>query len=166
MKLQILMPALLLATTGLLAQAERTPSPVQSLSFSWTEAAMPQALPNLVQIAASTKFFLSLEDYVKFSKEQRNQLQQIYFEDAAQLIQSSADFQLAASQLNALLAQPTVEMEPIQAAVRRKEAIRSKVDLAKIQHALEAVKLLTHQQHIAILLAVRDIVNRGPETPR
>ena len=163
MRLKTLTLIISLATAGVFGQNDLISSPTDSMIFSWTEESMPRALPNLVQIAVITKFFLSLQDDLGLSGEQREQLEQIYFHHERQLIQSSAEFQLAHSELNAFLSRSTVDMKAVQAVVAKKERIRSEVDILNIQHALEAINLLSHKQHIEILLVVRDIVNRGPE---
>lgn len=166
MRLKTLTLIIWLATAGVFGQNEFTSSPTDFMTFSWTGEGMPRALPNLVQIAIYTKFFLSLEEYLGFSGEQREQLEQIYFDHEKQLIQSSAEFQLAHFELNALLSRSSVDMKAIQKIVATKERIRSQVDIRNIQHALEAINLLSHKQHIETLLVVRDMVNRGPEVPR
>jgi Heavy-metal resistance len=163
MRLKTLILVILLATVGVFGQNGLTSSPRDSMTFSWSEESMPRALPNLVEIAMITKFFLNFEEDLGFSGEQREQLEQIYFDHERQLIQSSAEFQLAYSELNALLSRSSVDMKAMQKVVATKERIRSEVDIRSIQHALEAISLLSHKQHVEILLVVREIVNRGPE---
>ncbi len=163
MRLKTLILVISLTTAGVFGQDDLTSSPRDSMTFSWTEEGMPRALPNLVEIAIITKFFLTFEGNLGFSGEQREQLEQIYFDHERQLIQSSAEFQLAHSELNALLSRSSVDMKAIQKVVATKESIRSQVDIRNIQHALEAINLLSHKQHVEVILMVRDIVNRGPE---
>ena len=166
MRLKTLILVISLATAGVFGQNELTSSPRDSMTFSWTEESMPRALPNLVEIAIITKFFLNFEEYLGFSGEQREQLEQIYFDHERQLIQNSAEFQLAYSELNALLSRSSVDMKAIQKVVATKERIRAEVDIRNIQNALEAIELLTHKQHVEVLLMVRDMVSQGPEVPR
>ena len=163
MRLKALTLVILLATSGVFGQNGLTSSPRDSMTFSWTEESMPRALPNLVEIAMITKFFLNFKEYLVFTGEQREQLEEIYFDHERQLIPSSAEFQLAYSELNALLSRSSVDMKAIQKVVATKERIRSEVDIRNIQHALEAINLLSHKQHVEVLLMVRDIVTRGPE---
>ena len=88
MRLKTLTLIISLATAGVFGQNDLISSPTDSMTFSWTEESMPRALPNLVQIAVITKFFLSLQDDLGLSGEQREQLEQIYFHHERQLIQA------------------------------------------------------------------------------
>lgn len=161
MNSRVFLIVMLAAGAGLLGEAPDDPSAGNLPTFRWTNEAMPRSLPNLIQIATYTKFFLDLSNQVEFSDVQREKLQEIYFDHEAWLIRYSADFQLAHSQLNALLSRSSVEMEAVEEMIQTKERLRSEVDVISIRHALEAIKLLNHQQHLRILSAVRDLVNSG-----
>lgn len=148
-----------------LGQDAGTEQQAERADFSEMGPEMMKAVPNLVQIAIATHFFLSLEDRLDLVDEQKQQLEEIDFEDRMLLIEKGAEYRLAASELTLLLSRAQIQMEAVERAVLKKEQIRSRLETSRIGHALKAIDVLTHPQHRSVLRAVSEIVGSGTSKP-
>lgn len=162
MKTSLLTITALAMLASALGQEAGGEHPLGRADFSEMGPEMMEAVPNLVQIAVATHFFLVLESHLDLGEEQKQQLEEIDFEDRMLLIEKGAEYRLAASELALLLSRPQIQMEAIERAVGKKEQIRSQLESGRISHALKAIEVLSHQQHRSVLRIISDFLEPSP----
>ncbi|GAB4239164.1 MAG: hypothetical protein Kow00109_13910 [Acidobacteriota bacterium] len=130
----------------------------------WPGAGMAEALPSLVDIALVSRFFLDFSERLDLTEEQLRALQRLVFEYELKLTRKSSEFRVATAELNAKLAASETELNELEKWVRKRGEIRSDIEVLQLGTALAALKVLTHEQHMAVILNARELLT--PPEPR
>lgn len=149
---------LLLATilfsnrTGFAQQPARKPSQ-QEVQLG---KGMSVITPGLMEIGAKTRLFILLGDKIQLTLEQQKKLEDLYFRIQMYSFQREADLDVADAEFKRLLTRDTVDLNAIKTKMKEIEAIRVEVDMNKIETLLQAINVLTHQQHMKVILLAQD----------
>lgn len=110
---------------------------------------------DLMQIAIQSDFFLSFGQAINLTAEQQKSLEEVYFEIQRYTVRRKADLDVADAELRRLLSNDRVDLAAVQAKVKQTELIQSEATVKRIEAALRAINTLTHDQHLKVLLLVR-----------
>lgn len=117
---------------------------------------MSAITPGLMEIGSKTRLFLVFGDKIPLTEEQRKKLEDLHFWIQMYSFQREEDLDVAHSELKRLLTRDTVDLGVVKAKMKQIGEIRLDVDLKKIETLLKGIKVLTHEQHIQIILLARD----------
>jgi Spy/CpxP family protein refolding chaperone len=120
---------------------------------------------DLMQIAAETDLFLRLADKVSLSGEQVKKLGDLYIDLQKYAIRRQADLDVADAELRRLVNNDRVDLAAVRAKVKEIESLESEFTMKKIETVLLAVGTLTHDQHLKILLLVRELLEQKLLSP-
>ena len=109
---------------------------------------------DLMQVAARSDVFLQFADEIKLTVEQLKKLEDIYFQVQKYSFRRQMDSDVAEAELRRLLSNDSVDLSAVREKVKEVEAIRSDVTIKNIKAALEAIGILTHEQHLKVMLLV------------
>ena len=136
------------------AQQSRDREPRQEVKLG---TGMSVITPGLMEIGAKTRFFLVFADKLALTPEQRKKLEDLYFRIQMYSFQREADLDVADAEFKRLLTRDTVDLNAVKAKMKEVETIRVEVDMKKIETLLQAISVLTHEQHTQIVLLARDL---------
>ena len=112
--------------------------------------------PGLMEIGAKTRLFILLGDKIQLTLEQQKKLEDLYFRIQMYSFQREADLDVADAEFKRLLTRDTIDLNAIRAKMKEIETIRVEVDMNKIETLLQAINVLTHQQHMQVILLAKD----------
>ena len=110
---------------------------------------------DLVQIANRTEYFLRLAADIDLTEPQRKKLEELFFRTQTLTVRYAADLNVADAELVRLLSSEKVDMPAIASKVREIERMQSQATIDNISAALEAVRILTHPQHLKVIMTIR-----------
>lgn len=119
---------------------------------------------DLMQIAAKTDFFLRFAREINLTGEQRKKLEEMYFEIQKYSLRREVDLDVADAELRRLVSNDRVDLAAVRLKVKEIEAIQTEATMKKIEAVLQAIAVLTHDQHLKVMLLVREMIER--ETPQ
>jgi Spy/CpxP family protein refolding chaperone len=115
---------------------------------------------DLMQFAAKSDLFLQFADEIKLTIEQRKKLGDIYFEVQKYSYRRQTDLDVAEAEMKRLLRNDRVDLAAVREKVKEVEAIQSEVTIKNIEAALQAIGILTHDQHLMVMLLVRQMLKQ------
>ena len=118
---------------------------------------MSAITPGLMEIGSKTRLFLTFADKIPLTVEQRKKLEDLYFRVQMYSFQREADLDVADAELKRLLTRDTVDLGAVNAKMKEIGEIRLDVEMKKIETLLKGINMLTHEQHIQIILLARDL---------
>ncbi len=147
--------AILIAASAatVFAQKPRVETPRQEVQLG---TGMSVITPGLMEIGAKTRLFLLLGDKIQLSVEQQKKLEDLYFRVQMYSFQREADLVVADAEFKRLLTRDAVDLNAIRNKMKEIETIRVEVDMKRIETLLQAVSVLTHQQHSQVILLAKD----------
>lgn len=121
-------------------------------------AEMSEMNPALVNVALNTQFFLDLSSDLELSADQTSKLQGLLYQCELDQARLNGDIKIATAQIERLLAEPDVDVNALQQKLDERYRIAAQADFLHIKHALEAVKALSHEQHLKVFPAFRHLM--------
>jgi hypothetical protein len=118
---------------------------------------MSMVLPNLIEVAVRTNFFLLLTDRVQMTNEQKSKLADIAFDFQLFAVQKQSDYDVSNAELMRILIQDTVDMLAVRAKVKEIETLNADLNIKKYESLLKAIGVLTHEQHLKIVVLSRTL---------
>lgn len=112
---------------------------------------------DLMQIAAETDLFLRFSEKINLSNEQVKKLGELFLDLQKYTIRRQADLDIADAELRRLVNNDRVDLAAVRLKVKELEALQSDFTMKKIETVLQAVSVLTHDQHLKVLLLVREL---------
>ncbi len=91
--------------------------------------------------------FLALTDELKLKGEQVKSLKSISLNSQKGAIRKGADLSIAKLELNALLGQEKIDLEPVQQKVKEVANLEAESQIAQIEASIKAKEVLTDEQH-------------------
>lgn len=120
---------------------------------------------DLMQIAAETDLFLRLADRISLSGEQVKKLGDLYIDLQKYAIRRQADLDVADAELRRLVNNDRVDLAAVRSKVKEVESLQTEFTMKKIEAVLQAVGALTHDQHLKVLLLVRELLEQKLPPP-
>ena len=120
---------------------------------------------DLMQIAAKTDFFLRFDREINLTVEQRKKLEEMYFEIQKYSLRGEVDLEVADAELRRLLSNDRVDLAAVRTKVKEIETIQTEATIKKIEAVLQAIAVLTHDQHLKVMLLVRKLIERERLSP-
>ena len=117
---------------------------------------------DLMQIATQSELFLRFAGKIDLTKEQQKKLEELYFEYQQYSVRREADLNVADAELKRLLVTDRVDLSAVKVKVKEVEAIQSEAAMKKIETVLQAIGTLTHDQHLRVMLLVRETLPSEP----
>lgn len=117
---------------------------------------------DLMQIALQSDLFLRFAGRIDLSEVQSKKLEEIYFEFQRYSVRREADLNVTDAELRRLLAIDIVDLAAVRVKVKEIETIQAEATMKKIETVLQAIGTLRHDQHIRVMLLVREAI--PPET--
>ena len=111
---------------------------------------------DLMQIASKSDLFLRFAEKINLTIEQQKKLEEMYFNIQQYSVRREADLNVADAELRRLLTADRVDLTAVRVKVKEAEAIQTEATMKKIETALQAIGILTHEQHIRVMLLVRE----------
>lgn len=111
----------------------------------------------LMQVGLETNFFLRLADQLQLADKQRTALEEIAYEYQKYSVQRLADRDVADAELQRLLTRDNIDLDAVRAKVRQAEAITTDVKIRMIEAVLKAVTILTHEQHLKVMILIQEL---------
>lgn len=119
---------------------------------------------DLMQIGAQSDLFLRLAGKIDLTKEQQAKLEELFFEIQRYNVRRQADLDVADAELRRLATSDDVDLAAVRGKLKEIEAIEAETTMKKIETILQAIKTLTHTQHVKVMRLVRDLQNQAPPT--
>ncbi len=113
---------------------------------------------DLMQIAAQSDFFLQFNEKIDLSVEQRKKLEDLFFEFQKYGLRRQTDLDIVEAELQRLLNNDSIDLAAVRAKVKEIEMLQSEFTITKIETVLLAVNVLTHDQHLKVMLLVRKLL--------
>jgi hypothetical protein len=120
---------------------------------------------DLMQIAAQTDFFLRFAREINLTSEQRKKLEEMYFEIQKYSLRREVDLDVADAELRRLVSNDRVDLAAVRSKVKEIEAIQTEATIKKIEAVLQAIAVLTHDQHLKVMLLVRELLDQKTSQP-
>lgn len=117
---------------------------------------------DLMQIAVQSDLFLRFAGKIDLTAPQKKKLEEIYFEFQRYSVRREADLNVTDAELRRLLAVDSVDLSAVRVKVKEIETIQAEATMKKIEIVLQAIETLTHDQHIRVMLLIREAI--PPET--
>lgn len=152
--MDVLAILLMLSGATVWAQQSRDREPRQEVKLG---TGMSVITPGLMEIGSKTRLFLVFGDKIPLTMEQQKKLEDLYLRIQMYSFQREADLDVADAEFKRLLTRDTVDLNAIKAKMKEIEAIRVEVDLKKIETLLQAINVLTHEQHTQVILLAKDL---------
>lgn len=156
---------MLLPGTSLPAMAQKTRATTPDQKFD-VGRGMSLLTADLMQIAAQSDFFLQFGKEINLTDEQRKKLEDLYFDTQKYTLRQKVELNVADAELERLVSNDRVDLAVVRSKVRQIEAIRSEATIKKIEAVLRAIAVLTHEQHIKVMLLVREILKQEDSSPQ
>lgn len=144
---------ILLAASSVTAQKSRAKSGENIIELG---REMSLLTADLMQIAAKSDLFLRFAEKINLTIEQQKKLEEMYFNIQRYSVRRGADLNVADAELRRLLTAERVDLAAVRVKVKEAEAIQTEATIKKIELALQAIGILTHEQHIRVMLLVRE----------
>lgn len=119
---------------------------------------------DLMQIAAQTELFLRFAGKIDLTVAQKKKLEEMYFELQQYAVRREADLNVTDAQLRRLLANDSVDLAAVRVKVKEIETIQTEATIKKIETVLQAIGTLTHDQHLRVMLLVREAIQPEPQS--
>lgn len=123
---------------------------------------MTMIAADLMEIGAQTKLFLRFAEQINLTNEQQKKLEELYYQFQKSGVQQEADLDVADAQLRRMLTGDSVDLAAVRAKVKELEAIRAAATMKRIEVLLQALNILTHEQHLRVMLAAQDLTKQEP----
>lgn len=116
---------------------------------------------DLMQIAAQSDLFLQFSEKVGLTENQVKKLEELYLDFQKFSIRRQSDLDVADAELRRLITNDSVDLNAVRAKVKEIEAIQTDLTMKKIETVLESIKTLTHDQHLKVMLFVREMLKQN-----
>lgn len=116
---------------------------------------------DLMQIAAQSDLFLQLTEKIGLTENQVKKLEELYLDFQKYSIRRQSDLDVADAELQRLMTNDSVDLNAVRAKVKEIEAIQTDLTMKKIETVLQSIKTLTHDQHLKVMLFVREILRQN-----
>lgn len=116
---------------------------------------------DLMQIAAQSDLFLQFSEKVGLTENQVKKLEELYLDFQKFSIRRQSDLDVADAELRRLITNDNVDLNAVRAKVKEIEAIQTDLTMKKIETVLESIKTLTHDQHLKVMLFVREMLKQN-----
>ena len=110
--------------------------------------------PGLMEIGVQTKFFLTVADRIKVTDEQRTRLTEVAYQFQKLAGEKKADLGVAEAELQRMLGREQIDLAQVKAKLNQIQLLEADVEYAGIESVLSAIKVLTHEQHLLIVVLV------------
>jgi Spy/CpxP family protein refolding chaperone len=120
---------------------------------------------DLMQIAAQSDLFLRFAREINLTGEQRKKLEEMYFEIQKYSLRREVDLDVADAELRRLVSSDRVDLAAVRSKVKEIETIQTEATMKKIEAVLQAIAVLTHDQHLKVMLLVRELLEQKTQQP-
>lgn len=120
--------------------------------------------PGLIEVGSRTDLFLQFADRIELTPQQRKTLEELFFEAQKDGARSEADLDVADAELRRLLTREQIDLASVRAKVGEIEAARGEAVMRRLEAVLKAIKTLTHEQHLKVMVLGRE--SATPPRPR
>ena len=131
---------------------------------------MSEMTPGLISIAMSTQYFADLATDLDLTPEQTTKLQDLVYQSVLEESRLTADFKIATAQIERLLTEPDIDLKMLKQRLEERYHLAAQADFVRFQQSIQALKLLTHDQHVKAFPAFRKLLqekrlqsNKGDE---
>ena len=152
----------LMVLAGAAAFAQQKPSDSTAREEVQLGRGMSLIAPGLMEVGASTNLFLQLADRIELTPGQRKTLEELFFEAQKYGAQREADLDVADAELRRLLTREQIDLALVRAKIKEMEAIRTDAGVRRIETVLKAIKTLTHEQHLKVMVLAREPAAQQP----
>lgn len=115
---------------------------------------------DLMEIAAETDLFLRLSERINLSNEQVKKLGELFLDLQKYSLRKQVDLDIADAELRRLVNNERVDLAVVRLKVKEIEALQTDFTMKKIETVLQAVSILTHDQHLKVMLLVRELLEQ------
>lgn len=115
---------------------------------------------DLMQVAAGSDLFLRFGEEIKLTPAQRKKLEDMFFDVQKYSLRRQTDLDVAEAELRRLLSNDSVDLVALRGKVKEIEALRADMTMKNIEAALQAIAVLTHDQHLKVMLLVRELLEQ------
>jgi len=121
------------------------------ISLVWLlQAVNAQDVPRMaLEMSELTPGLLSI------APDQMKNLQNLVYQSVLEESRLTADLKIATAQIERLLTEPEVDLKMLKQRLEERYHLAAQADFVHIQKAIEALKLLTHEQHVKAFPAFR-----------
>ena len=154
--------ALAAGPAGAFAQSPEPPRPADSQS-AFVGDGMGPLVPALLRVAPPTQFFLALADEISLTEDQRRRITELAYAFEIVVGRRRADLNVAEAEYHRLLTRDRVDMPQVRAKLAEIKAIEADVEFAGTEAVIGAIRVLSHEQHLAVL---RRAAAEAPADPR
>lgn len=160
----LIIAVIIILTAASVVTAQQKPRAKSSENTIDLGLGMSLLTQDLMQIAAKSDLFLRFAEKINLTKEQQNKLEEMYFDIQQYSVRREADLNVADAELRRLLAADRVDLAAVRVKVKEAEAIQSEATMKKFETVLQAIGTLTHDQHIRVMLLVRENLQPEPQS--
>ena len=160
----LIIAVIIILTAASVVTAQQKPRAKSSENTIDLGLGMSLLTQDLMQIAAKSDLFLRFAKKINLTKEQQNKLEEMYFDIQQYSVRREADLNVADAELRRLLAADRVDLAAVRVKVKEAEAIQSEATMKKFETVLQAIGTLTHDQHIRVMLLVRENLQPEPQS--
>ena len=146
--------AAIIFTSSATTHAQQMPKSKIQQSFEMGRGMSP-INADLMEIAIGSDFFLRFRDAIKLTSEQRRKLEETFFGIQTYTVRRKADLDVTDAEVRRLLSSDRVNLVAVRAKVAEIESIQSEATFKRIEATLKAISVLTHEQHLRVMLLAR-----------
>ena len=115
---------------------------------------------DLMEIAAESDLFLRLSERINLSNEQVKKLGELFLDLQKYSLRKQVDLDIADAELRRLINNDRVDLAAVRLKVKEIETLQTDFTMKKIETVLQAVSSLTHDQHLKVMLLVRELLEQ------
>lgn len=115
---------------------------------------------DLMQLAAEGALFLQFSGQIGLTAEQQKKLEEMYLDAQTFSVRRQADLDVVEAELRRLLSNDQVDLAAVRLKVKEVEALRAEETLRSIETVLKAISMLSHEQHIKVLILTKQILKQ------
>ena len=115
---------------------------------------------DLMQVAAGSDLFLQFDEEIKLTVAQRKKLEDVFFDVQKFSLLRQTDLDVAEAELRRLLSSDSVDLLAVRGKLKQIESLRAEMTMKNIEAALQAIAVLTHDQHLKVMLLVRRLLEQ------
>lgn len=110
--------------------------------------------PDLMQFASESGLFLRFSDKLSLTNDQAKKLGELFLNFQIYSARRQADWDVADAELRRLLTNDVVDLTAVRTKIAEMGTIQSEQMVKKTETVLQAIDLLTHDQHLKVMLFV------------
>lgn len=110
--------------------------------------------PSLIEIGLRTNFFLTLGGEIRMTDQQRDAIAEIAYRFQKYAADKKGDLGVAEAELERMLTRDEIDLARVKTKLSEMQSHEGDVVYAGIESAIKALKILSHEQHMKVMVLI------------